>query len=255
MKVSLSCVLATYNEVHNIVRCLGSVNKLVDEIIVVDGRSSDETVTVAKRFTDKVYVTKNHPIFHINKQKAIDKAQGDWILQLDADEVVTPELATEIQTRINSDPQENGFFIKRKNFFLGKWIKKGGWYPDAVIRLFRRGKGHLPCKSVHEQIVIDGQVGTLSHHLIHYSYSSVEEYWEKAKRYIALRIQDLRQQYQGKKPLVLMLSPIWLFGQLYVRHGLFVEGYRGFLIALFSAVQEYKAVKTYLQGKQYAYPH
>lgn len=244
--------IATYNEEENLARCLDSVTDSADEIVVVDGGSTDRTVALAKRYTDEVTVTDNPSLFHINKQKAIERARGEWILQLDADEKVGRELMDEIQSVIKSNPEENGFYIKRRNYFLGKWIKKGGWYPDPVIRLFRRGKGYLPCKSVHEQMRINGSVGMLTHDLLHYSYGSMEEYWRKAEAYIEQRVRDLYDQYKGLRPWTLWFSPAVKFLLLYVRHQLFLEGYRGLLLAWASALQEYKAVRKYVS---YAHTH
>src|SRR5581483_9317713 len=125
-KVTVSVVLATFNEEKNLPDCLESVKNFADEIIVVDGTSTDKTVEIAKNYKAKVLVTTNPPIFHINKQKAIDMATKDWILQLDADERVTPALAKEIEQIINGDEEKNGYWIPRKNWFLGRFLMKGG---------------------------------------------------------------------------------------------------------------------------------
>ncbi|MFZ5845009.1 MAG: glycosyltransferase family 2 protein, partial [Patescibacteria group bacterium] len=155
--VKLSIALATYNEAANLASCLDSVATWTNEIVVVDGSSTDQTVAIAKKYGARIIVTDNPPIFHINKQKAVEACRGDWILQLDADEVVTPELVREIKSEIRNQKSEyNGYYFPRKNFFLGHWLRKGGQYPDYVIRLFRKGKGWFPQKSVHEQIVVDG---------------------------------------------------------------------------------------------------
>ena len=156
---TLSVVLATYNEEENLSDCLSSVKDIADEIVVVDGKSKDNTVSVAKTYNAKVVVTDNHPIFHINKQKAIDLATKDWILQLDADERLTPELTKEIQSILSDQSSTtNGYWIPRKNWFLGRCLMKGGQYPDYTLRLYRRGMGRLPQKSVHEQAIVEGKV-------------------------------------------------------------------------------------------------
>ena len=115
--MSLSVVLASYNEEENLARCLDSVKSIADEIIVVDGGSSDKTVEIAKSFNAKAVITDNPPIFHINKQKAVDLASCDWILQLDADEVVSAELAQEVREVILNPQSADSYYIKRKNFF------------------------------------------------------------------------------------------------------------------------------------------
>ena len=125
----LSVVLATFNEEKNLRRCLDSVKDIASEIVIVDGTSKDKTVEIARSYGAKVTVTTNPPIFHINKQKAIDKATGDWILQLDADEVVSSELASEIKEIMEKNEQANGYWLPRKNFFLGRFLMKGGHNP------------------------------------------------------------------------------------------------------------------------------
>ncbi|MDP3758847.1 MAG: glycosyltransferase family 2 protein, partial [Candidatus Daviesbacteria bacterium] len=126
----ISVVLATYNEEANLENCLRSINELADEIVIVDGGSTDKTLDIAKRFKARIIQTNNPQIFHINKNKAIDFAEGDWILQLDADEVVTENLAGEIKNAVLAESDINGYWIPRKNFFLRKFLTKGGQYPD-----------------------------------------------------------------------------------------------------------------------------
>ena len=128
----LSVVLATHNEEDNIGRCLEAVKDIADEIVVVDGKSSDQTVQIAKKHNAKVIIRKNPANFHINKNIAIDAAHGDWILQLDADEVVSPELSSEIRSTLSVQrPALNGYWVNRKNWFLTRFLTKGGQYPDG----------------------------------------------------------------------------------------------------------------------------
>jgi len=134
-KILISAALATYNEESNIVDCINSLKHLADEIIVVDGTSSDRTAQLAQRLGAKVITTTNKAMFHINKNMAINASQGDWILLIDADERISGELAQEIKKRVGESPRENGFWINRRNWFLGGYLKKGGAYPDSVIRL------------------------------------------------------------------------------------------------------------------------
>ncbi len=242
----ISVAIATYNEEQNIRACLDSVRSWVDEIVVVDGESTDKTVEIAKRYKAKVIASDNPPIFHINKQKAVDTCTGDWIFQLDADEVVTLELANEIQEIVSNtrhstlDTRRNGHYVPRKNFFLGHWLRKGGQYPDYVIRLFRRGKGKFPSKSVHEQIEIDGNVGYLKNPLLHYTSRTLGDYWKKARAYTSLEAQEFKQselalniftyvEYNLLKPTMTLLS-------LFLRHKGFLDGIYGFLFSLFSAL-------------------
>lgn len=238
--MKLSVVIATFNEEKHISKCLKSIKDIADEIIVVDGSSEDKTREIARSLGAKVTITQNLPMFHTNKQMAIDKAKGDWILQLDADEVVDEELRREITKVINKDSKYSAFLLKRKNFFLGKWLKKGGQYPDPVIRLFKRGKAHLPQKSVHEQMKVDGEVGKLQGHLLHYTAPTFSRYLTNANRYTFLTAEEMKNdkvkisffnilKYIITKPLITFLS-------LYIRHKGFMDGFEGFIFALFSAL-------------------
>ncbi|MCR4264189.1 MAG: glycosyltransferase family 2 protein [Candidatus Roizmanbacteria bacterium] len=248
-KVTLSVALATFNEEKNVERCLNSVKNLADEIVVVDGGSTDETVSRAKNYTHAILVTDNPPIFHINKQKAIEKCTGRWILQLDADEEITPALAEEIRSIIHDKNAHHGYFIARRNFFSNQWMKKGGMYPDYVIRLFRNGKGYFPCKSVHEQIVIDGTLGYLKEPMNHFPYASFQEYLRKAGTYTSLTAQELKKK---KTPISLVsdmtyivVKPFYTFIMLFIRHRGFMDGWRGFQWALFSGLHHAQAYLKY----------
>lgn len=175
----ISVILATYNEEKNIKDCLESVRPpaggLADEIVIVDGTSSDKTAEIARRYTQKIFIRENPLMFHLNKQSAIEKATGDWILYLDADERVTPELAKEVRKAIGS-PKYEGYWIPRKNIIFGKWIEHTGWWPDYQLRLFKKGKAKLPCKSVHEQPELKGKAGYLKQPLIHCNYQTVSQF-------------------------------------------------------------------------------
>lgn len=232
----ISVVLAVRNEAQNIDRCLKAVFNWADEIVVVDGSSSDKTVDFAKKYKAIIAVTVNPPIFHINKQKAINMARGDWILQLDADEVATEQLKKEIDRIIAQNPLENGFWIPRKNFFLGKFLTKGGAYPDYTMRLYRRGKGSLPCKSVHEQAEVEGKTGYLKNPMLHYADPTFTRYLERFNRYTDLWAKEI----EGGIITNLIWKPLFDRNQgfmtIYFRHLGFLDGFQGFVWALFSAL-------------------
>lgn len=244
-KVTLTIALAVYNEALYIERCLSSVASIADEIVVVDGTSTDATAKKAADMGAHVIITPNLPMFHINKQKALDASHGDWILQLDADEVVDEHLREEIVEIIRNPTSLSAYDVPRRNYFLGDWLRKGGQYPDRVIRLFRRGKGKFPKKSVHEQIEVSGGVGHLKHPLDHYSYVSVFQYWKKSASYIKLTAEELRAQknYRSITTAIsyIIVQPIVTFLVLYLRHKGFMDGWRGFVYALFSAMHFPKA--------------
>lgn len=254
MKPKISVVLATFNEQKNIGPCLKSVVGLADGIVVVDGQSTDKTVEIAKKFGARVYSTTNKLIFHINKQMAIDRAKGDWILQLDADERVTPALKKEILKTVRSPGKFNGFWIPRKNFFLGRWLKKGGQYPDPTIRLYRRGKGRLPCKTVHEQAKIEGEVGYFKNPMLHYTAPTFARYLANANRYTTLTA-SLMKKAKVKINLFSFLDYFFLkpwrtFLFLYFRHKGFLDGFPGFVFALFSGLHYPIAFLKYWEMKR-----
>lgn len=247
-KQELSVVLATFNEEENLPQCLDSVKDLADEIIIVDGSSTDKTVEIAKKYGAKVVVTQNLPIFHINKQKAIDLATKDWILQLDADERVTPQLRSEISHLISIDgrgSQLNGYWVPRKNWFLGRFLMKGGQYPDYTLRLYKRGKGRLPQKDVHEQAVVEGEVGYLKEPLSHYPYDNFASYYLKWNRYNDLLVSHIKESLKNKNFITkvfyaigyLFVKPAHWFLTTYIRHKGFMDSWPGFVFSFFSALR------------------
>lgn len=282
---NLTVALATFNEESNLAECLESVKDLADEIIIVDGSSTDKTVEIAKKFGAKVLVKDNPPIFHINKQKAIDLASSDWILQLDADERVSPELKKEIKKilslseeelekyekslpelnlflrhqklieerdgKVGTDGAYTAFFIPRLNYFLGKYLRYGGVYPDGVIRLFKKDKAYLPAKDVHEQMVVKGRVGWLQNPLYHKDSPTFKRYLQRNSRYIDLITKQLSDSKVGKDPATMfnymIYKPLgWLLVTL-IRHKGILDGYQGFLFSLFSALRFPRAYIRYLK--------
>lgn len=241
----LSVVLATFNEEKNLPACLDSVKALADEIIIVDGSSTDKTTEIAKKYGAKVIVVKNMPIFHINKQKAIDLATKDWILQLDADERVSPELKEEIKKVIADSAAVNGYWIPRKNWFLGRFLMKGGQYPDYTLRLYRKGKGRLPQVHVHEQAIVIGHVEYLEHALLHYPYNDFASYLVKWNRYNDLLVTQIVESLKNKSFLsrtgyaigYLIIKPTHWFLTTYIRHKGFMDLWPGFIFSFFSAIR------------------
>lgn len=239
---TLSVVLATFNEEKNIGDCLASVKAFAHEIVIVDGTSTDTTVEIAKKFGAKVHVTTNPPIFHINKQKAIDMATKDWILQLDADERVSDELAAEILGILaDKENSKNGFWIPRKNWYLGRFLMKGGQYPDYTLRLYRKGKGKLPQKDVHEQAQVSGEVGFIHEPLIHIADPSFKRYLLRWNRYTSLIAKKEITAKMRYNPFIaiqyLIISPIWWFLLTYIRHKGFMDSWQGFVFSFFSALR------------------
>jgi len=281
----LTVALATYNEETNLGACLVSVKEIADEIVVVDGSSSDKTVAIAKKFGAQVLVVPNQQIFHINKQKALDMASNQWILQLDADEIVSPDLAQEITSVLAMTEKEleayqeklpkrelfirhqelleardgkigktessySAFFVPRLNFFLGKYLHFGGVYPDGVIRLVKKNHAHFPCLDVHEQIVVAGRVGWLQHDLIHMADPTFKRYLNRNNRYVDLIAQQLADAKTGRDPVTfvkyLFVLPTWWFALTFFRHKGFLDGWQGFVFSFFSALRFPRAYLRFL---------
>jgi len=246
MRKTLSVALATYNEEKNLAACLESFKDIADEIVIVDGTSTDKTVEIAKKFGARVKVTTNKPNFHINKQMAIQMAKSDWILQMDADEHVSDEMKKEIKDILENDPKEfNGYWMPRKNWFLGRFLLKGGQYPDYTLRLYRRGKGRLPMVHVHEQAEVIGKVGYLKSALLHYPYASLKHYIKKWDFYNNIFATQIKDQLKGKNIFqklffaimnLFVLPAHWLLTTFF-RHKGFMDFWQGFTFSLFSALR------------------
>lgn len=253
---TLSVALATYNEQDNIVDCLKSLKGIATEVIVVDGSSTDQTRQLAKKHGAKVYKTTNKPIFHINKNLAIKKCKGDWILQLDADERLTPELKEEIaqvlsgsyfgytdwrsSKKYQADTPPVAYWLKRRNYFLGHYFTKSGQYPDPVIRLFKRGFATLPAKSVHEQMKVNGPLAWLKSDLDHFATPTFSRYIQRENRYSSLTAQELKDGGVTINPFsfinFIFIKPLSTFLAIYLRHKGFQDGFSGFVFALFSGL-------------------
>lgn len=254
--MKLSIVLAVYNEENYLKDCLESAEKIADEIVIVDGGSTDKTIEIAKKFSAKIIKTDNPPNFHINKNKAIAQASGDWILQLDADEVVSKNLSEEIIKIISINSDINGYWMPRSNFFLGRYLKKGGQYPDYTLRLYKKGKGRLPAKDVHEQAEVEGKVGYLKNDLLHMRDKNFSNYLERFNKYTSFsanQLSDSKVQINLTSFLdFLLLKPFVWFVKSYIRHRGYVDGFPGFVFALFSSLRYPVAYIKYwgnLKGK------
>jgi glycosyltransferase involved in cell wall biosynthesis len=231
----ISVIVITENEERNIERCLRSV-QWADELVVVDAFSRDKTQEIVQRMGGVIFLHRWDG-FAIQKQFALDHASGDWVLSLDADEEVTPELALEIRVLISKNPLTDGYQIPRKSFFLGEWIRYGGWYPGYQVRLFRRTSGKVIQRPVHEGFSIDGTIGNLSSPINHYTYHSLQQYIEKLNDYTSLdvlnKIGPSKKKEFGWTHFV--FHPVSLFVRKYFFQKGYKDGYRGFLIAVYSA--------------------
>lgn len=258
-KMKISVVLAVHNEAKNIRRCLESVQSFADEIVVVDGDSSDDTPAIAKQMQARVISTTNKANFHINKQQAITAATGDLILQLDADEVVDSQLADFIQHIAKTASPENdpaAWWIRRKNYFFGRWLSKGGQYPDPVIRLFWSGKARLPMQDVHEQMQVVGRVDTADGHLLHYSNPTLSEYLRKFNTYTSFKADQLLEQKivpnSNNHFRFFFWLPITTFCSLFLRHRGYVDGVAGLVFAIMSGLHHPISYLKFWEKRTYA---
>jgi glycosyltransferase involved in cell wall biosynthesis len=230
--LSLSVVIITLNEEANLPRTLESV-KWADEIVVVDSGSTDRTCEIAESFRAKVFV-EQWKGFAAQKNFALRKATGDWILSLDADEEAEPALAQEIRELLNKNPAETGFWIQRKNFFLGRWMRHGGFYPDPKLRLFRRGAGAFEERLVHEDVRIQGTTAKLRNHLLHHAYPTLESYLEHMNRYSSLGARmAVGSGKAGFSFVDIVIRPQLTFFYNYFLRGGFLDGREGLLLHLY----------------------
>ncbi|RPH82514.1 MAG: glycosyltransferase family 2 protein [Candidatus Rokuibacteriota bacterium] len=233
-RARLSVVVVTQNEEERIRACLESAS-WADELIVVDAESSDKTATVARELTDHVFV-RPWPGFAAQKNFGLEQARGDWILSLDADELVSIPLRQEIAAILAGGGEHAGYAIPRRNVFWGRWIRHGGLYPDWQLRLFRRGRGRFAERMVHESVTVDGSVGRLSGHLEHRSYRDVADFLERADRYSTLAAGEWLAAGRRSRPLMdLVVRPAGRFLTMYVARAGFLDGWRGFLLAVLYA--------------------
>lgn len=240
----ISVTVITLNEENEIGECLESV-AWADEIVVVDSGSSDRTIEIAKKFTDKV-VYHEWPGYAAQKNWAVDLATHRWILSLDADERVSRELREEIERLLLSSAPFAGYRIPRKNFFLGRWIRHGGWHPDYVLRLFRRDSGRFAARKVHESVAVQGEIGMLQSPLEHYTYRSMADYYQRMDRYSTLAAEEMFEKGMSANVIDLLLRPSATFLKMFLLRQGFRDGMDGFLLSrLYSIYTFSKYAKLY----------
>ncbi len=232
---TISALVITKNEAHNISDCLESV-QWVDEIIVVDAHSTDETVQLAKGFTEQVFV-RPWPGFGLQKNFGMKQATSDWILIVDADERVSDELAEELQAfRALPRTDAAAFRIARKNYFYGEWVRYGGAYPDYQIRLCQRGQAHYNDVGVHENLIVDGSVQSLTGHLIHYTERQITDHFRKFSHYTTLAALEKGKSRKRVSWYHLTCNPFVIFLKTYILKKGFRDGTRGVIFAVFASM-------------------
>lgn len=248
---SISAIIITKNEELNIGRCLDSV-QWVDEIIVVDSASVDDTREIAWEKGATVHETEWRG-YGPTKAFGVDQSTSKWILSVDADEEVTANLAREIKEILRNGTRYHGFDMPRKTNFLGRWIKHCGWYPDRVLRLFRKSNGGFDESLVHERVVLDGSMGHLKGELLHYSYPSLEHYLKKSNDYTTLGAQSAFQRGRRAGWFDIVIRPPVSFITHYIIRQGFRDGFEGLLVSALSSVAvlvKYAKLRD-MQKKQY----
>ena len=235
--MTLSVCYITLNEEANLPRTLESV-RWADEIILVDNGSTDRTLEIARGFGAKVF-TEPWKGYAAQRNSAHDKATGDWILTLGADEEVSPELAEELRAFLKSPPQSGpaGYEVPRKNIIFGRWLRHGGNWPDFGLRFFRRGQGHIPERAVHETVHVDGPVGRLRGALIHHAYPTIASFTAHMERYSTLAAEQIVKDHkQTWFWFDVWLRPLFQFKWDYFFRLGFLDGREGFLFHLYHAL-------------------
>jgi glycosyltransferase involved in cell wall biosynthesis len=229
----LSVTVIAHNEEARLRACLESA-AWADEIVVVDAESTDRTVAVAREFTDRVTV-RPWPGFVAQKNHAIECASGEWVLSLDADEQVTPELRSRIARILAEDGPADGYAIPRRNVFWGRWVRHGGLYPDFQLRLFRRRAGRFTGDGVHESVQVSGRVERLAEPLLHHSYRGIEDFVARSNRYSSLAARDWIERGRRVRLAHLILRPLGRFLSMYIIRLGVLDGWRGLVLALLYA--------------------
>ncbi|AQS52187.1 LPS biosynthesis protein [Paenalcaligenes hominis] len=225
----LSVIIITKNEEAHIVACLESV-QFADEIIVLDSGSTDKTCELATAHGAQVHHTTDWPGFGVQKNRALALATHEWVLSIDADERVPEALAAEIQSVLRA-PQANAYSVARLSCFAGRWIRHSGWWPDRLVRLFKRDAGRFKDVRVHESVVVEGLVAELRGHLLHYPYDSLETLITKTNFYSTAAALSLYEKGKHIPIAGIALKAFWTFIRIYVLRRGFLDGRAGFILA------------------------
>ncbi len=234
--MKLSTVIIAKNEEKNIRRCIESQQECIDEIIVlVDDSSTDDTFEIASSYPSIVTKKVKWEGYSQTKKFGVTLASNNWILWIDADEAVSPELCEEIKEFKKSVPSFTAYSIPRKAYFLGKWIRHCGWYPGRVVRLFNKNEVDFNNNSVHEQLNVEGITGKLSHDLEHFTDPDIHHYFEKYNNYTSLAAAELFNKGRKFSVSDILLRPLIIFLKMYFIRAGFLDGLHGFILSIFSA--------------------
>jgi glycosyltransferase involved in cell wall biosynthesis len=234
----LSVVIITRDEEEAIGAALDSV-AFADEIVLLDSGSRDRTVEIARSRGAKVIETTDWPGFGAQKNRALDHATRDWVFSLDADERVTPELRAEIEAIVKGGATRDAYDVPRLSSYCGRYMRHGGWWPDHVTRLFRRGKARFSDDLVHERLVVDGSTGRLKGQLLHEAFGDFEEVLRKVDQYSTANARMMHARGKRGSLASAILHGGWAFFRTYVLHAGFLDGRHGFMLAVSNAEGTY----------------
>jgi glycosyltransferase involved in cell wall biosynthesis len=241
----LTVVVVALNEAANIVECVRSA-RFADEVVVLDSGSTDGTPELARAEGARVVVTPDWPGYGPQNNRGIDLATGDWFFSLDADERITPALAAEIRAAIADTPL-SGFRVPRRSMYCGRFIKHGGWTPDYTWRLARRGHGRFTEHYLHAHLQVQGESGTLTEPIVHYSFRDLESVLEKVNRYSSANAKDMMTAGRKGSLGSAIAHGLWAFVRTYFLRLGFLDGSRGFMLAVSNAEGTYyRYVKLWL---------
>jgi len=234
--MKLSSIIVAKDEAKNIGRCIQSQLDSIDEIIVlIDDRTKDSTQEIVKSFPNVKYEIVKWQGFSATKKYAVSLTSNDWILWIDADEALTPELAKELIEFKKSEPEYYSYSFPRKANFLGRWILHSGWYPARITRLFNKNKIAFSDSDVHEHLVITGKTGNFKNDIEHFTDPDIKHYFEKFNNYTTLAAEELAKKGKTFRISDLIIRPAAIFIKMFVIKRGFLDGIQGFILAMFSS--------------------
>lgn len=236
--MSISAIVITKNAAVTLRRCLESV-RWADEIIVVDSGSSDDTTAICRELGVRLTITDDWPGFGPQKNRALDLAGGEWVLSIDADEWVTPELRVEIEAVLQAPGAHAGFRLPRLSSYCGRPMRHSGWWPDHVTRLFKRGHARFSDDLVHERLRVEGSIGNLKQPLMHEAIRSLEQVLEKINAYSSSGAENMERSGRRGSLGSAVWHGLWSFLRTYILRGGFLDGREGFMLAVSNAEGAY----------------
>ena len=247
--MKLSVIIIARNEARVIARCLESV-AWADEIIILDSGSTDGTVDIARKLNAKVTASEDWPGYGLQKNRAVDLATGEWVLSLDADEWVTPELRADVERVLESPGGHAAFRMPRLSSYCGRFMRHSGWWPDHVTRLFKRGSARFSPDLVHERLIVEGTTGTLKSSLMHEAIVDLDDALNKMNAYSTAGAIMRHRDGRTSSLAAAVVHGLWTFVRTYLLRGGFLDGREGFMLAVSNAEGAYyRYVKLMLLKK------